>query len=1123
MTKRLHAAKCAATGFSALAFLLTLALPAMAQAQSTTTTTTTDTTSTTTTTAAVPTPAQVNTGPGDQTGANKVVAMSPFEVQASTHDVGYYAQNTLSGSRLNSNLGDLGASITVITKQQMEDTSAIDINDLFLYEASTEGTENFTAVGAPSKGEGVSDAIQNSPQTSTRLRGLGAPDIARDYYITNPAIQIDSYILDRVDINRGPNSTLFGIGNPAGIVNQGIEQAVLNKDSNEISARFGSFEDQRLTLNLNRALIPDKLAIAVAGLYQDTHRTAQQPDYDIQRREFAAITIKPFANTTVRANVEYYDNPNRRSNSITPVDEISPWIANGRPSWDPITYTATVNGVTTAPITNVGGTGGQSLAIPPGLYNTLANFDLSSPIFYISKGVAQLWEQQELGTNFNTPGTPLTGSGTLGPIGNEVLLQSGGQYAKFASSAPAGQVTYPIFREPGIHNSQLLNYQGVNTLAANLGEDKAQIYNVEIEQQIVDNLFLDAGWYRENFNSIQHNYQGQNIGNMAAVDPNVRLLNGTPNPYFGRPYLTLAVPADINNIGLNEQERISLAYQLDFTKNDNWTKWFGHHNLMAFYQHRENDTTSFQYHQAVLDAHSWSTTTDISGSNNTSVEGGIEYKMFVSDSGSAISYGPGIVTNSNFTFPVTWYNTQLNGGTWTSENAKVGPVLTSGTKNQQQVWSYSGGLQDYFLNDRLILTLGQRHDYDRIRSASSLNIDPATGVDDIDNLSQLGSWNNQSGITRQAGGVLHLTKWLSAHYNQSDNFSPASLGEDGFGNVLPSPSGHGKDYGFALSFFDDKLVAEMNWYKADVSNSREGTTTYIARATRIDFSQFIPWAQEVATNNLGAGASGTAINTYANTIMQNPTGLQNFLNGSAHLADTQTVNSKGFEINLTYNPLRNWTMKFTADQDQAVDSAVFPHVIQYIAARLPVWSTTTDPVLGSFWTTVNAGNINGLGSTSPQQWLSEFVYAGGLDVQLAQQNHVQPDLSKYHFNFLTNYVFDTGPLKGFGVGGALRYETPAAIGYYGGSPDPAALGAIDSLQPFNPIYGKEFLHQDSWISYAMHLPFLDKRIRMKVQLNVRDLWSNGYLLTVAVNPDGSSQLYRIVPPRQWYLQTTFDF
>jgi hypothetical protein len=340
--------------------------------------------------------------------------------------------------------------------------------------------------------------------------------------------------------------------------------------------------------------------------------------------------------------------------------------------------------------------------------------------------------------------------------------------------------------------------------------------------------------------------------------------------------------------------------------------------------------------------------------------------------------------------------------------------------------------------------------------------------------------------------------------------------------VLPNPTGHGKDYGVAVNFFDDKLIAEVNWYKSDASNSREGTTTFVDRALRLDYSMFVPWAQEIATNTLGPNASGVAINNFAQNIVQYPTGLAGLQNGVQFESDTQVVQAKGWEADLTYNPSAQWTMKFTADEDEAVNSNVFPHIQAYLAARLPVWTKATDPALGPFWTTVSAGGQSD-GGGSPQQWLAGTVDAAGLDVQLAQQGHVSPDLAKYHFNYLTNYQFVSGPLKGFGIGGALRYQTPAAIGYLGAAPDASALGAIDGLQAFSPINSKEVVHQDMWISYRTRLPFLDQRVRMKVQFNVKDIWSDGYLQTVGVNPDGSPQAFRIIPPRIYYLTTTFDF
>src|SRR6187549_1335100 len=69
----------------------------------------------------------------ETSGEEQVVKLSPFEVVSDNN--GYYASNTMSGTRLNSKIEDLGASITVVTKQQMQDFALLDINDIFNYEA----------------------------------------------------------------------------------------------------------------------------------------------------------------------------------------------------------------------------------------------------------------------------------------------------------------------------------------------------------------------------------------------------------------------------------------------------------------------------------------------------------------------------------------------------------------------------------------------------------------------------------------------------------------------------------------------------------------------------------------------------------------------------------------------------------------------------------------------------------------------------------------------------------------------------------------------------------------------------------------------------------------------------
>src|SRR5690606_19353857 len=208
-----------------------------------------------------------------------VVQLSPFEV-TSEEDTGYYATHTLSGTRLNTRLRDIGASITVVTPQQLIDTASVDINDIFLYEANTEGTYTYTEYGLD-RGSISTTSVQMSPQQANRLRGIGRPDRAIDYFISLPQIPIDAYNIDRLTINRGPNAILFGLGNAAGLVNTTPSPARIGGDTNRIEMRVGSWDDFRASFNVNRTLISDRLALRVAGVYHDRGYQQEPTDDDM--------------------------------------------------------------------------------------------------------------------------------------------------------------------------------------------------------------------------------------------------------------------------------------------------------------------------------------------------------------------------------------------------------------------------------------------------------------------------------------------------------------------------------------------------------------------------------------------------------------------------------------------------------------------------------------------------------------------------------------------------------------------------------------------------------------------------------------------------------------------------
>ncbi|HEY9154392.1 MAG TPA: hypothetical protein VIM69_04635, partial [Opitutaceae bacterium] len=65
------------------------------------------------------------TKPATTPDAEETIVLSPFEV-TSSNDEGYAAATTLAGNRLNTELRDVGSSITVVTSQFLRDTGATD-------------------------------------------------------------------------------------------------------------------------------------------------------------------------------------------------------------------------------------------------------------------------------------------------------------------------------------------------------------------------------------------------------------------------------------------------------------------------------------------------------------------------------------------------------------------------------------------------------------------------------------------------------------------------------------------------------------------------------------------------------------------------------------------------------------------------------------------------------------------------------------------------------------------------------------------------------------------------------------------------------------------------------------
>jgi outer membrane receptor protein involved in Fe transport len=1063
--------------------------------------------------------------------AGEVIELSPFQVSAAA-DRGYLAANTLSGTRLNSKIEDLGASITVVTKQQLLDTAAVDINDVFLYEANTEGTGNFTAFSVDRNG-GVNDTVQGSPQTSNRIRGIDSANMALGNFASTAIIPLDTYNVDAVEISRGPNSNIFGLGNTSGTVNIIRSQANLSRAFTSATLRADSYGGYRTSFDLNRPILAQKLAVRFSGVYE-SKAFQRKPSDEISRRGQVAVTYRPFSKTTVRGSYESYHNYARRPNSVTPRDGVSYWKSVGSPTWDPTTRMVTyANGTRVGPFPQ-----SQDANLPMGLLSQGTGF-YNRPSIYVDGGAVQFWSVNRTGS------VPTTGvfAGIPTPDNpNQDLrfLESGTDLQRLRGTL------YPLYVTPSITDRSLYDWTAVNFVGPNYNKDKADIYMAEFEQFVVQTrqhlLAFRGGWLREDIDNYSRNFIG-GTNAVLYVDVNEKLLDGRANPYFKRPYVAASEPTLSNRPTVNDIQSGDIAYQWTPSDLPRLLSWIGQQKFAGHAEVRRIDTAIYRYRDAVLSDHRW-----INLQNRTGVTAArAYYKYYVGDAqGSNIDYAPADVYGLAGTYPFTWFNAATN--QWVNEPATIGETgVTPSNRTRREIRTQSATMQNFFFGDRLVTTFGVREDKNRSRDSNGAVVDATTGLLDYSPLRVWGPWLEKSGKTKTAGGVIRpfrdlgfiertardgggaarflaqTVRSISAHYNKSDSFQPAVTQYNLFGDVLPNPTGTGKDYGVSFNLFDNRLYLRVNRYQTLQKDSRNGDAGIVAtRAIRMDTGRsgngndsfnFETWATLLANNRFtaqGIVPTATQTSNAVARIMGLPEGFLDTLVGKS-ISETSDIEAKGTEIELNYNPNRNWRFKFTGAQQKSIDTNMSPRLQEYITQRLPHWLGAVDDAGVQWWTSrIGSGGV-------PRDFFTANVDAQ-LKLAIANQGKPRSQVREWRFNSLANYTFNEGRLKDLSLGGAVRWEDQASIGFYGAAPD--ADGVVRALDRNRPVYDKARTYVDLSAGYTMRL--FANQIRTRVQLNVRNALENGRLQAIAVNPDGSPFAYRIIDPRQFILTFTFD-
>ena len=957
------------------------------------------------------------------TNSDEVVVLSPFVVDSS-QDVGYRATSTLAGSRINTNLKDVAQSITVVTKEFLNDLSAVGVNDVLAYTANTEGTRDFTS--APLSLGRPTDNVASNANGSTRIRGLAAADFTRDYFYTIGTYNgFDSYNLDEVTINRGPNSVLAGLGSPAGIINYSPQLAGLSQNRNEVSFRYGSFRDVRATLNSNVVVLKDVFAVRLAAVWSDKG-FKQEPAYNKDGRIYLTTTYKPWAKTTIRASYEVQKITANNPNTITPEDGVSQWIGAGKPIFD----------------------SSSGVAAPAQLTQ---NFGNTPTVMYNAMGAIE----RAYNIDYNTP-------------------HAAGY--NFFQATKSGYTAYRM------NSDRYINLEDVNL---NPSLDRPRKYNAltfSFDQEIVRDLNFNFAFLHEVVDAEYLNLFRSSYATYS-IDVNARLPDGSPNPHVGETYMELGGLDNKNtDHNTNSVGRGTLTYDLDLNK---FNKWFGRYRLTGFAEKRRTETEHWQYNAQPV--------------GDSSVEN-IDYRYYLGGTAAnnytaqTVPRSPGLVSGVS---PNIYFDTASN--SFKTNSLDTFYALKSDSKFLRNLSTEAFVAQAYLWEDRIVPMFGIRRDKDETSNAASAGSGGSTNA-----AGPYGPVSTFTKTTKTYGVVFHALKWLSFHYNHSENFIPNAGSVDLLLHPVASPTGLTKEYGVAVNLLDDKLNAKLNWFELTAAGANADNLTFPLAQWTIPYMELTFMPDLVRQANLN-GAN----------ITYKPLIAPGLIVGDPRLAGAYTSSnvSKGLELEVTYNVSKNWRIMGSVSKQDAKQTDIATPLTDFIKNRLAYWQS-----IPAIWTGPYVGqNVGwGVGRTGQQQWNNDnnpyYLLYKSVDGQPSQQ------LAKWHASGLTNYIFSDGKLKGFSFGGGVRYIEKSIIG------NPQILDASGTpiaLDLAHPYFNGSRIAVDAWLGYKMKI-YADK-YNLSFQLNARDLDQSGGFRPIAANPDGSHSTYQIVQPRTFYLTTDLEF
>ena len=155
--------------------------------------------------------------------AGEVVKLSAFEVSSSAPNR-YQASEATSGGRLRTAIFDSPQAISVVPEALMKDVGAVRTIDALKYIS------------------GVTESTLPNGLDRVTVRGFQWDGQTVDGFYSNSYNNLDPFLLDRIEVVKGPNAIISPSGNPGGTVNHVTKKPLFVSPRHSVRFEYGAFD-----------------------------------------------------------------------------------------------------------------------------------------------------------------------------------------------------------------------------------------------------------------------------------------------------------------------------------------------------------------------------------------------------------------------------------------------------------------------------------------------------------------------------------------------------------------------------------------------------------------------------------------------------------------------------------------------------------------------------------------------------------------------------------------------------------------------------------------------------------------------------------------------------------------